>query len=239
MKPALILLLFLNKHVCKRSRLLFELENKAMKVLIADDEPVTLKMLEFLLKKWGYETISVLDGNIAWEILTSESPPQMAILDWMMPGKEGADICRHLRAKPENEGIYIILLTSKDQKEHIVEGLNAGANDYITKPFDNEELKARILVGKRMIHLQETLKMRIKELQDANSHIKILQSIMLPICSYCKKIRDDQNYWQQLESYFYRYADVKFSHGICPECYEKYVKPQLEDMMLEDILDKE
>ncbi|MCD6570617.1 MAG: response regulator [Deltaproteobacteria bacterium] len=192
-----------------------------MEVLIAEDNPTSRKLLETLLNKWGYEVISASDGNEAWKALQGQEAPKLAILDWMMPGMDGVEICRRVRQKEESISMYIILLTAKDHKEDIVLGLEAGADDYVIKPFEQGELHARLNTGKRIVELQAALSDRIKRLQDANSHIKTLQGI-LPICSYCHKIRDDQESWQRIESYIQGHSDAQFSHSICPECMEKY-----------------
>jgi len=146
-----------------------------------------------------------------------------------MPGLDGADVCRKVRAQNTPTPPYIIMLTTLSSKKDIVAGLQAGASDYLGKPFDNDDLRARIEVGERVLRLQRALAERVQELQEALDHIKTLPGI-LPICSYCKKIRDDQNYWQQVESYIAQHANVEFSHSFCPECYEKYIKPQLDRM---------
>src|SRR6267143_149516 len=117
-------------------------------------------------------------------------------------------------------------LVSRDSRDDIVSGLQAGANDYVTKPFDFDELRARMQVGERVVQLQRSLAERVQELEAALTKVKMLQGL-LPICLYCKKIRDDQNYWQQLDKYVADHSEARFSHGICPECYEKVVKPQL------------
>jgi DNA-binding response OmpR family regulator len=114
-------------------------------------------------------------------------------------------------------------------REDIVAGLAAGADDYITKPFDIQELRARVQVGLRIVELQESLSVRIKELEDALAQVKQLRGL-LPICSYCKKIRDDQNYWQKVESYLSQHSEARVSHSVCPECYEQIVKPELEKL---------
>jgi DNA-binding response OmpR family regulator len=189
-----------------------------MKTLIAEDDPVSRVFLELSLIKWGYEVIVTCDGSEAWEALQHEAPP-IAILDWMMPGIDGVEVCRRARAIQTPTPTYLILLTAKSEKEEIVEGLEAGADDYLTKPFNRAELQARIKVGLRITELQRNLADRVVELQSALSRVNHLQGL-LPICSYCKKVRDDQNYWQQVDSYISKHADVEFSHGICPACYE-------------------
>ncbi|MHC9544302.1 MAG: response regulator transcription factor [Vulcanimicrobiota bacterium] len=204
-----------------------------MKILIAEDDFTSRRILEILLLQWGYEVIVTSDGSEAWEVLQKEDAPPLVILDWMMPGKDGREICSLIRGKRKSEvPHYVILLTSKSFKEDIVTAFDAGADDYITKPFDREELKARIKVGERIVSLQTTLAKQVKELQEALNHIKTLQGI-LPICSYCKKIRDDGNYWQLLENYISTHSMAQFSHSICPDCYQKYVEPDLEKLLNE------
>jgi response regulator RpfG family c-di-GMP phosphodiesterase len=144
-----------------------------------------------------------------------------------MPGLDGPEICRRLRRIDTSTPTYVILLTSRDASADIVEGLRAGADDYLTKPPHEEELVARVNVGARVVALQQTLADRVRRLEEALSNVKQLQGL-LPMCSYCKRIRDDQNYWQQVESYISVHSGVQFSHSYCPDCYEKYVKPQLD-----------
>ena len=128
-----------------------------MKILIAEDEKITRTMLARKLNNWGYEVVSAPDGNGAWEILQQKDAPNLIILDWMMPGMDGVEICRRLKQIETKTPSYIILLTSLDNEEDIVAGLDAGADDYITKPFKNSELRSRINVGRRMIELQASL----------------------------------------------------------------------------------
>ena len=198
-----------------------------MRILIAEDEPISLCLLESTLAKWGYDVIVTQDGAQAWEALQQADAPRLAILDWMMPSLDGVQICRRVREMPATRSIHIILLTAKGGKSDIVEGLAAGANDYVTKPFDREELRARVQVGVRMVELQQSLADRVQELQEALSQVKQLQGI-LPICSHCKKIRDDRNYWQRVESYISEHSAAQFSHSICPDCYAGVVQPQLD-----------
>jgi DNA-binding response OmpR family regulator len=198
-----------------------------MKILVADDELVSRHMLELSLRKWGYEVIAVEDGTQAWEVLQRERTLQVAILDWLMPGMDGTEICRQIRKSLRTRAIYIILLTARSGREDKIHGLQSGADDYITKPFDQEELRARVQVGLRVLELQGALAERIRQLEEALSRVNQLQGL-LPICSYCKKIRNDRNYWQQVEGYISEHTEVQFSHGICPECYTQFVQPQLD-----------
>lgn len=128
-----------------------------MKILIAEDNLTTRRILESILIKWNYDVISACDGNDAWKKLKEKDPPKLIILDWMMPGMNGVEICRRLRRSGSVEPMYIILLTARDEKNDIVEGLGAGADDYIAKPFDKDELRARIDVGRRVVELQTAL----------------------------------------------------------------------------------
>lgn len=196
-----------------------------MKVLIAEDDPVSRRLLQAALVKWGYDVLVTTNGTEAWKALQGAEAPSLIILDWLMPGMDGVEICRQARKSAGLQSAYFILLTSRGSKEDIVEGLEAGADDYVTKPFDHGELGARVAVGSRVVRLQTALADRVRELEDAMASVKTLQGL-LPICCYCKKIRDDGNYWHRVESYITNHANVRFSHGICPECSRK-VKAEL------------
>jgi DNA-binding response OmpR family regulator len=197
-----------------------------MKVLIADDDLVPRLMVQAALGDWGYEVEVVSDGREALRGLEGPGAPSLAILDWMMPGLDGVEVCRRVRARPTAEPPYLLLLTGRDAKQDIVAGLDGGANDYLTKPFDYEELRARVAVGRRVVELQQSLAARVRELEAALANVKRLQGL-LPMCSYCRKVRNDQNYWQQVETYLEEHADLRLSHGICPACWQKEVEPQL------------
>ncbi len=199
-----------------------------MKILIAEDDPVSRRVLEAVLRKWGHEVVVTSDGRTAFEMLQGPGSPQLAILDWMMPEMDGPEVCRRLRALAGSESTYILLLTAKGTKQDIVAGLQAGADDYLIKPFDQSELQARLQVGQRILSLQTRLSDRVIELEEALTNVKQLQGL-LPICSYCKKIRDDQNYWQKVEYYIADHSEIRFSHGICPDCMETVVKKELEE----------
>jgi diguanylate cyclase (GGDEF)-like protein len=128
-----------------------------MKVLIAEDDPVSRRVAEALFAKWGYEVVVVQDGSEAWRTLEREDAPRLAVLDWMMPGLAGTDICKRVRAREGRPYVYILLLTAKAQKSDLLEGMDAGADDYLVKPFDAHELRARLHVGQRIIELQDEL----------------------------------------------------------------------------------
>jgi DNA-binding response OmpR family regulator len=197
-----------------------------VKVLIADDDLIPRCMLQTTLTQWGYAVTAVSDGQAAWQVLEEPAAPRLAVLDWMMPGLDGVEICRRLRARTTTEPVYVLLLTARNAKADVVAGLQSGADDYLTKPFDREELRARLQVGGRVLELQQSLAARVRDLEEALAQVKQLQGL-LPICCYCKKIRDDQNYWEQVDTYLARHAELHFSHGICPECWETRVEPQI------------
>ncbi len=200
-----------------------------MKVLLAEDEAVSRLAVEAALVEWGFEVSGFADGQSAWENLQRPDGPRLALLDWQMPGLDGPEICRRVRAQSGLESAYLILLTVRDSRADVITGLAAGADDYVAKPFDREELRLRLRAGQRILQLQQNLGERVKELEVALARVKQLQGI-LPICSYCKKIRTDRNYWEQVEGYLATQIDVRFSHGICPDCYDTRVKPELARM---------
>ncbi|HLY59195.1 MAG TPA: response regulator [Terriglobia bacterium] len=201
-----------------------------MEILIAEDDAVSRRLLESCLLKWGYEVVLAKDGREALEILSRENRPRIVIFDWMMPEIDGIELCKKVRANQGMSPIHIILLTARNGRADIVCGLEAGADDYISKPFDREELRARVQVGVRLVELQRKLADQVEELTHALEQVKQLQGL-LPICSYCKKIRGDDNYWQNVETYVGEHSEAQFSHSICPDCFEAVVKPELEKLV--------
>ena len=177
-----------------------------MRILIADDDRMSTMMLGRTLERWGFEVVVAYDGAAAWEHIIGDKPPELAIVDWMMPGLDGIELCRRIRETPLRSPVYVILLTARTSRQDLVAGLEAGADDYLTKPFDPDELRARIHVGQRTLGLIASIK-RLTGL--------------LPICSYCKRIRTDEDYWEQVEGYITEHTDARFSHGICPSCMAK------------------
>ncbi len=200
-------------------------EGETTRILVADDDSVSLRVLQRMLEKWGHEVVVGKDGTEAWQILTAPEAPRLAVLDWMMPGMAGATICRRIREIPLDPSPYLILLTARNDSADIVTGLESGANDYVTKPFHHTELRARVHVGLRVLNLQNRLAQRVQELGMALKQVKHLRGL-LPICMYCKKIRNDKDYWQQVDAYISDHTDAEFSHGICPECYKKLLESQ-------------
>lgn len=193
------------------------------RILIAEDHYVSRHLLERNLTNWGFQVITAEDGEAAVRILESDDAPPLAIVDWMMPRMDGLEVCRRVRALKDRPYIYLVLLTAKSHKEEIATGLEAGADDYVIKPFDPDELRARLKVGQRVVELERTLARKIDDLQQALADVRKLKHL-LPICMYCKSIRDDQDYWHQIEEYIHTETGADFSHGICPACLEKIKK---------------
>ncbi len=197
-----------------------------MNILVADDELVARRLLQASLESWGHVVHLAADGIAAWELLAGDPSLEAAILDGLMPGLDGMEVCRRARALPAPRFVYLILLTGRSAKEDVLRGFEAGADDYVTKPFDRDELYARLQVGARFLKLQRDLAKQVQELEKALANVNQLQGL-LPICSYCKCVRDDKNYWQQVEHYIGAHSELEFSHGICPPCFQKIVEPQL------------
>lgn len=187
------------------------------RVLVADDDVVSRVLLDETLRDLGYDVTAVSDGAEALAGLTADDPPTLAILDWEMPRLNGLQVCREVRAQRPGAPLYVLLLTVHAGIDNVVKGLRSGANDYLTKPFNRDELAARLTVAADVVTLQTTLARRVVELEQALSHIKTLHGL-LPICAWCKKIRDDGNYWRQVEDYVSRHTGARFTHGICPSC---------------------
>jgi DNA-binding response OmpR family regulator len=200
-----------------------------MRILVAEDDATSRRLLEVSLARGGYDVVSATTGDEAWETLHEVDAPRLALLDWMMPGMDGIDICRQLRREPRSSYVYLLLLTTKTRTEDIVHGLEAGADDYLTKPYDPQELRCRIKSGERILRLEEALAAKVSELSAALSHVKQLQGL-LPICMFCKKIRDDSDTWHRLESYIESHSKALFSHSLCEDCRrEHFPAPVLTD----------
>lgn len=191
-----------------------------MRALVADDDRTTALMLRSTLERWGLEVVVTHDGAEAWAAIQRDPDIGLAVLDWNMPGLDGPEVCRRIRADASRAHLHVLLLTGRESRADVVIGLDAGADDYLSKPFDPEVFRARVGVGLRVLKLKEHLAERVAELEVALSKVKQLRGL-LPICSYCKHVRSDGDYWEQVEQYISAHTDVQFSHGICPACYDK------------------
>ena len=205
-----------------------EKEDLLMRILIAEDDLTSRVMLAAVLMKSGHEVVETANGREAWEVMQQSDSPRLAILDWMMPEMDGLEVLRLIRNQQRDQSPYILILTSRDGKEDMISGLAAGADDYLSKPFDPGELQARLEVGRRMVEIQDKLTRKIDELSWALMEIKTLHGI-IPMCTCCKKIRDDQRFWSQVEIYVRNHSEAEFSHSLCPECMHK-LYPEYCDM---------
>jgi len=189
-----------------------------MKVLIADDDLVARQVLVNMLNGWDYTVKECADGQEAWDLLQHEPELSLAILDWEMPGMTGAELCRRARQEMPPRPLHLIMLTGVHIGiEALVEAFAAGADDYLTKPFEPRELKARLHVGERLVQYQRVLAQRVQDLEATLAGVERLQRL-LPICTVCKRVRDDQNYWQEVETYLTEHAKALISHSLCPAC---------------------
>jgi DNA-binding response OmpR family regulator len=199
-----------------------------IRVLLAEDEPVTRRLLEAQLARAGYEVVSVADGAAAWELLQGSQAPALVVLDWNMPGLDGPEVCRLLRGMNKRGYTYMVLVTARNEKSDVVAGLSAGADDFVSKPVDPEELKARLRTGERIVALEQSLQTKVRELEEAAEHVRELQG-MIPICMHCKRIRNQEAIWERVETYIEHRSDARFSHALCTECLEKYYPGADED----------
>ncbi len=182
-----------------------------MKILLADDDAAARMALGELLEHAGHEVVTAAGGLAAWAVLQNEYFP-LVLLDRVMPDLDGIELCRRIRARRQPRYTYVMLVTMVGGKEPYLEGMNAGADDYFSKPFDPDELRARLQVAERVLNLQEEL-----------AHLRGL----LSICAYCKAIRDEHDAWVPVERYIQERTPAFFSHGICPRCYGSEVRPEL------------
>lgn len=191
------------------------------KVLVAEDDFTSRTILSAMLKKWGYDPVETENGAQAWKVMQEADAPRLVLLDWNMPELNGLEVARLIRTVKTQVTPYIIMLTCRGEKSDIVDSLDVGANDHVSKPYDPNELMARLNTGRHNLELQISLLGKIEALQKAMAEIKTLRGIV-PICAGCKKIRDDKGFWQQVESYVTRHSEAMFSHGMCPDCARKW-----------------
>ena len=177
-----------------------------MKILVAEDDPVASKLLQYTLGLAGHEPVFASDGAKAWSLIERE-PVHIIVSDWMMPGIDGLELCRRVRQRANTDYTYFILLTANHaSRENLQRAMEAGIDDFLTKPLDLQAIWMRLRVAERILAF--------------NAQIKQLNQL-LPICAYCKKIREDDAYWTQIETYIHNHTGSNFTHGICPDCYER------------------
>jgi DNA-binding response OmpR family regulator len=198
-----------------------------MRILIAEDDATSRTILMAVLGKSGYEVESTADGLEALEAFKQSDPPDLAIVDLIMPKIDGLELVREIRALRAPRPPYVIILSTKSETADVVAGLDAGADDYLAKPFDATELRARIEVGRRMLEMRAVLADKVQELAAALEQVKTLRGIV-PICANCKNVRDDQGYWNRVETYMRDHTGAEFSHAVCPDCMDK-LYPQLQE----------
>jgi sigma-B regulation protein RsbU (phosphoserine phosphatase) len=174
-----------------------------MKILIAEDEPVAAKILQRALESFGHQVILTSDGTEAWEVFDRD-PVRLVVSDWIMPGLDGLALCQKIRERKKTSYTYFILLTSQETRpENYDRATDAGVDDFLTKPVDRPTIRMRLRVAERIMRFTTEI-----------HHLKDL----IPICAYCRKIRNDDNYWQQVEVYINEQTGSNFTHGICPTC---------------------
>lgn len=191
-----------------------------MRVLVVEDDRPTARLLFGLIQLWGHEVVAVNDARSALKALDADRVPQLVLLDWMLPDMDGLEVCRQIRTIGGAVPAHIIMLTSKSERSDLIAGLEAGADEFMVKPVDPDELRARLIAGERLIDLRQRLADRVAELESALAKVQRLSGL-LPICAYCHAIRDDSHYWHRVEQYVSEHADVTFSHGVCPACMER------------------
>jgi len=188
-----------------------------MTVLIVEDDPVSRKILHRNLSRLGCTVLQASDGAEAWSILQRE-PVRVVVSDWMMPEMNGLELCRHVRERADANYIYFILLTARQGEDDYREAMASGVDDFLAKPLERQELMIRVMVAKRIIKFATQAR-----------QLKML----LPICMYCKKIRNDDDYWEKIDEYIHENTGTDFSHGVCPDCYEKVAVPAMEASLRE------
>jgi len=183
-----------------------------MRILIVEDDSEAREMLQVFLTLEGHEVVPAENGTEAWQLFQADNF-SLVISDWLMPGTDGLELCRRIRASETSRYCYVVLLTALRGKANYLQAMRAGTDDFVTKPFDADELRARLLVAERIVGLQD----RVKRLEG-----------ILSTCVYCKRIRDEQSEWVTIEKYITQRTQASFSHGVCPSCYDTVVKPELD-----------
>jgi phosphoserine phosphatase RsbU/P len=183
-----------------------------MKILVVEDDPVTQQILRVALEQDGHQVLTASDGEEALQLVAS-NPVQLTVSDWMMPRMDGLDFCKRIRERESKQYLYFIMLTARAGRIDYFRAMESGVDDFLAKPLRRDDLKIRLRAAERILSYMG----QVRELRS-----------LLPMCSYCKRIRDDRDYWHQVEAYIKKHAGIDFSHGICPDCYTEIIVPQLE-----------
>lgn len=201
--------------------------NSEIRILVVDDNPEIVRSTEHLLKKAGYTTATASNGAEAMQVIQTFRP-NLALTDRDMPEMDGMELCRRIKSDPSLDKIFVIIVSAAfTRTEEQSEGLEMGADSYIARPIANRELLARVDAYVRILRLYRQLQEKNADLEAALAKVKLLSG-MLPICSGCKKIRDDKGYWNQVENFLQNHSEATFTHGLCPECSKKYF-PGMDD----------
>ncbi len=187
-----------------------------MKILVVEDDRVAAAVLVAALRALGHEPLLAADGRAGWNQFL-EAPTRVVISDWMMPGLDGLELCRRIREQGGDYTYFIMLSSMATSGENLDQAIGAGVDDFLAKPAKAGELKARLHVAERILGYAT----QVRQLQD-----------IIPMCGYCKKMRDDKNYWSQVEEYLGKQTGTSISHGVCPDCYDRVLVPQMKDMGL-------
>jgi len=194
----------------------------SMKILIAEDDAIATKVLSLTLQKMGHEVVAATNGEEAWKLF-NEEPVRVIVSDWMMPELDGLGLCRRVRDRPQTLYTYFIILTAAHTStDDYTLAMDSGVDDFLTKPLNREMLRTRLFVAQRILRYTS----EIGRLQD-----------LIPMCTYCHKVRDGLDYWQRVETYIRDRTGSRFSHGACPECYDEQLK-LLEKQMAEGVFEE-
>ncbi|AOS43867.1 Response regulator MprA [Lacunisphaera limnophila] len=188
-----------------------------MRIQIVEDDPIAATLLSASLKVLGHEPTLAMSGLEGWTQF-QQAPTRVVISDWMMPGLDGLELCRRIRGTGGEYTYFILLSNLSASGENLDQAMSAGVDDFLAKPAKVAELKARLHVAERILNYAT----QVRQLEE-----------IIPICGYCRKLRDDQNYWSQVEEYIGRQTGASFSHGVCPDCYDRVIVPQMRDLGVE------
>lgn len=198
-----------------------------MRILIVDDDPVARRILQDAVGGLGHDVTLAEDGREAWALVQRE-PIDILMTDWVMPEMDGLELCRRVRAREDAPFTYVMLVTQRSATDDVVAGIMDGADDFLTKPYERAELRARLHAAERVVELERSLAERVRDLETALEEVATLRRL-LPMCMYCKSVRDEKQVWDELEEYLREHANMDCTHSICPTCYDDRVRPMLDE----------